>query len=143
MLVHEQGRLQKEIMIQQNLGNDSDYSFTTTYFSISNNENYHCGNSISYEPLKLSPSQTMAKVISKDGKGLNNRSKRKQRWTGSFTKAAIISILASVPLAIADCISLSDSTQCPAFTSASIDTNLTGLLYVLTSPYQQAFIDQH
>lgn len=143
MLVHEQGRLQKEIMNQHNWGNDSDHTFTTTYFSIPKNENHHCDNSISYEPLKPSPSQTMAKVISKDRKGLNNRSKRKQRWTGSLTKAAVISILASVPLAIADCISLSDSTQCPAFTSASIDTNLTGLLYVLTSPYQQAFIDQH
>lgn len=143
MLVHERGRLQHEIMNQQSLGNDSDYTFVTTYLSKSHSANRRCDNSIAYEPLKLSPSQTMAKVSSKDGRGLNNGSKRKQRWTGSLTKATIISVLASVPVAIADCISLSGSTQCSAFTSASIDTNLTGLLYVLTSPYQRAFIDQH
>ncbi|KAF7886164.1 hypothetical protein EAF00_010267 [Botryotinia globosa] len=141
MLVPEQGRRYKEIMNQQILGSDSNHTFTTTYFSISNNENHHCDNNISYEPLKLSPSQTMARVISKDRKGLNNRSKRKQRWTGSFTKAAIISILASVPLAIADCVSLSDSTQCPAFTSASIDTNLTGLFPFLSYVSDRATFD--
>ncbi|KAK6600089.1 SH3 domain-containing protein [Botrytis cinerea] len=141
MLVHERGRLQQEIMNQQSSGNDSDYTSVTTYLSKSNSANRRCDDSIAYEPLKLSPSQTMAKVSSKDGRGLNNGSKRKQRWTGSLTKATVISILASVPVAIADCISLSGSTQCSAFTSASIDTNLTGLFPFLSYVSDRATFD--
>ncbi|KAK2627735.1 hypothetical protein QTJ16_002381 [Diplocarpon rosae] len=59
-------------------------------------------------------------------------STRKQRSIGFKTRAALLSALATAPGAIAQsCISLSGSTQCPAFTSASIstDSTLIGLLY--------------
>lgn len=141
MIVDEQGQLQKGNMSKKTLGKNSDSTFTASYPSISNNED-HCGNIMIYESLELSPSRTMARLISKD-RERPRTSKPKQRWTGSFTKTTLLSILATAPLAIADCVSLSGSTQCPAFTSASVDTNLTGLLYVLTSPYQQVYVDQY
>lgn len=128
----ELGRSQKENMNDNILGKSFDYNFTSIHSSISYNEN-HCGNDMAYESLKLSPSRIMAKAASKDTKEASART-RKQRWTGSFTKATLLSMIASAPLATADCVSLSGSTQCPAFTSASVDTNLTGLLYVLISP---------
>ncbi|KAE9371518.1 hypothetical protein N431DRAFT_342522 [Stipitochalara longipes BDJ] len=52
--------------------------------------------------------------------------KRKQRSTGLNTKTALLSVLAAAPGAMAqNCISLSGSTQCPAFSSASISTDST------------------
>ncbi|KAI9649630.1 hypothetical protein NHQ30_002211 [Ciborinia camelliae] len=126
-------------MSENNLGESSDYPFTTIYPSISNNEK-HCGNSMAYEPLKSSHSRTTAKVVSKDRKRART-SKRKQRWTESFSKTALLSILASAPLAMADCVSLSGSTQCPAFTSASVDTSLTGLFPFLSYVSDRATFD--
>ncbi|QSZ34243.1 hypothetical protein DSL72_005833 [Monilinia vaccinii-corymbosi] len=82
----------------------------------------------------------MAKMGSKDGKGAM-ASKRKQRWIGSFTTAAVLSIVARAPLATADCVSLSGSTQCPAFTSASVDTSLTGLFPFLSYVSDRANFD--
>ncbi|PBP23549.1 SH3 domain-containing protein [Diplocarpon rosae] len=57
------------------------------------------------------------------GKG---SSTRKQRSSGFKTRTALLSALATAPGAIAQsCIPLSGSTQCPAFTSASISTDST------------------
>ncbi|KAG4027651.1 hypothetical protein MFRU_028g00730 [Monilinia fructicola] len=121
------------------LGKSFDYNFTSIHSSISYNEN-HCGNDMAYESLKLSPSRIMAKAASKDTKEASART-RKQRWTGSFTKATLLSMIASAPLATADCVSLSGSTQCPAFTSASVDTNLTGLFPFLSYVSDRATFD--
>lgn len=130
----QQDNYKREIMSERNLGTNSDYNAITTYLSILNNEE-HCGISRIYEPLKVYQSQTMAKMMSKDGRVATTvKRQQRQRWIGSFTKAALLSLIASTPLAMAECVSLSGSTQCPAFTSASIDTTMTGLLYVLTSP---------
>ncbi|KAI9053084.1 hypothetical protein LZ554_003353 [Drepanopeziza brunnea f. sp. 'monogermtubi'] len=55
---------------------------------------------------------------------------RKQRHTGVNTTSVLLFALATVPVAMAQsCISLAGSTQCPAFTSASIstDSSLVGL----------------
>ena len=70
---------------------------------------------------------TVSRIASKDGTRNHSSRRRKQR---SSTKAVLLSILASTPLAMADCVSLQGSSQCPAFTSSSIDNTLTGLLYV-------------
>ncbi|PVH82089.1 hypothetical protein DL98DRAFT_548106 [Cadophora sp. DSE1049] len=62
---------------------------------------------------------------SREGRGLGP-SKRKQRSTGINTKTVLLGALAAVPGAMAqNCISLSGSTQCPAFDSASISTDST------------------
>lgn len=69
---------------------------------------------------------------SREGRG-SGPSKRKQRSTGFNTKTVLLGALAAVPGAMAqNCISLSGSTQCPAFDSASIstDSTLVGFLYV-------------
>jgi len=61
----------------------------------------------------------------------------KQRATGINTRAALLSILAAAPIAMAqNCIPLTGSTQCPAFQSASIsvDSTLVGFLYVARYP---------
>lgn len=133
----------KENMSKEILGKSSDYTFTASYPSISNNEK-HCGNSMAYESLKPSSSRTIAKVVSKvvskDRKELST-SKRQQRWIGFYTKTALLSILATAPLAIADCISLTGSTQCPAFTSASVETSLTGLFPFLSYVSDRATFD--
>lgn len=60
--------------------------------------------------------------------------KLRQRGPRINSKAALVALLAMVPGAMAqDCISLKGSTQCPAFSSASIstDSSLFGFLYVL------------
>jgi len=62
---------------------------------------------------------------SREGRG-SGPSKRKQRSTGFNTKTVLLGALAAVPGAMAqNCISLSGSTQCPAFDSASISTDST------------------
>jgi hypothetical protein len=59
---------------------------------------------------------------------------RRQKKTHAKTKtAALVSILAaSIPVSMAqqNCVSLRGSSTCPAFSAASINTNLTGDLYV-------------
>lgn len=49
-------------------------------------------------------------------------------------KVLVFSVLASIPTAMAACISLQGSTTCPAFQSASVstDSTLVGFLYVLS-----------
>jgi len=64
------------------------------------------------------------------------RRRRRAPQCFSTTTAACALLAASLPATTAQsCISLSDSTQCPAFTSASISTNsnLTGLFPFLSS----------
>jgi hypothetical protein len=60
--------------------------------------------------------------------------KRKQRTMTLNAKKALLSLLATAPTALAQsCVSLSSSTECPAFGSASISTadpTLRGFLYV-------------
>src|ERR1700693_3633604 len=52
--------------------------------------------------------------------------KRKQRPTTFNTKTALLSVLAAAPGAMAqNCISLSGSTQCSAFSTSSISTDST------------------
>lgn len=59
---------------------------------------------------------------------------RRQKQTRRLTKrAALLTVLAAAlpsTMAQQSCVSLQGSTACPAFTSASVDTNLTGNLYV-------------
>ncbi|KAE8447705.1 hypothetical protein EG329_010512 [Mollisiaceae sp. DMI_Dod_QoI] len=58
--------------------------------------------------------------------GQNGSSKRRSRPTGLNARTALLSILAAAPGAMAEtCISLSGSTQCSAFSSASISTDST------------------
>ncbi|PBP25616.1 hypothetical protein BUE80_DR003530 [Diplocarpon rosae] len=69
--------------------------------------------------------QGSAMAAQRRGQG-RGPSTRKQRSIGFKTRAALLSALATAPGAIAQsCISLSGSTQCPAFTSASISTDST------------------
>lgn len=66
----------------------------------------------------------------------NRASSRKQRSIPLNTRTALISILAIAPGTMAqNCISLSGSTECPAFSNASIstDSTLAGYLYVIAS----------
>lgn len=72
-------------------------------------------------------------MASRRGGDGGRSSKRKQRSMGLNTRTALLSILATAPAAMAqNCISLSGSTQCPAFNASSIstDSTLVGLLYV-------------
>ena len=72
-------------------------------------------------------------MASRTRNGGDGQCKRKQRSMGLNTRTALLSILATAPAAMAqNCISLSGSTQCPAFSSSSIstDSTLVGLLYV-------------
>ena len=64
--------------------------------------------------------------------GAGARRKRKQYMTGAPTTALLL-LAASIPLVSTQaCISLSGSTQCPAFNASSISTGptLTGFLWV-------------
>lgn len=62
------------------------------------------------------------------------RASRRQKQSHAKTKtAAVLSVLvASLPVSMAqqNCISLRGSQECPAFSAASVNTNLTGDLYV-------------
>lgn len=84
------------------------------------------------ESLESSQGRAMA---SRGGQRLA-ASKRKQRSSGLNTKTVLLSVLATAPGAMAqNCISLSGSTQCPAFSASSISTDsaLVGFLCVLLS----------
>ena len=78
------------------------------------------------------PGPAMASRTKNGGDGYG-QGKRKQRSMRLNTRTALLSILATVPAAMAEnCISLTGSTQCPGFSSSSIstDSTLVGLLYV-------------
>jgi hypothetical protein len=64
----------------------------------------------------------------------SDRVSRRQKHGSAKTKTAVLlSVLAaSLPVAMAqqNCVSLRGSSTCPAFSAASINTNLTGDLYV-------------
>lgn len=69
------------------------------------------------------------------GRLVHQRSNRRQITTSVKTGSLLLSVLAAttLPGAMAQsCISLANSTQCPAFNASSIstDSTLTGLLYV-------------
>lgn len=71
-------------------------------------------------PSESSPSPTMAASRQRGS------SKRKQRSMGLNTRTALLSLLATAPGTMAEnCISLASSTQCSAFSSASISTDST------------------
>ncbi|TVY47648.1 hypothetical protein LOCC1_G001786 [Lachnellula occidentalis] len=83
------------------------------------------------DPSTFPPGPAMASRM-KNGGGGYDQGKRKQRSMRLSTKTALLSILATVPGAMAEnCISLTGSTQCPGFSSSSIstDSSLVGLLY--------------
>ncbi|XMA17860.1 hypothetical protein WAI453_010651 [Rhynchosporium graminicola] len=64
-------------------------------------------------------------ALSRGGRATGS-SKRKQQSIGFNTKTVLLGALAAVPGAMAqNCISLAGSTQCPAFSSASISTDST------------------
>jgi hypothetical protein len=89
-------------------------------------------NGAPFELIEPSRSPGLGTMVSRVGSG-GSSSKRRQGSTGFNTKTALLSILAAAPVAMAqDCISLSGSTLCPAFSSASIstDSTLVGFLYV-------------
>lgn len=66
------------------------------------------------------------RTMEKEAQRRAGSSQRPQRSFGINTKTALLSILAASPVALAEnCISLSGSTQCPAFQSASISTDST------------------
>jgi hypothetical protein len=80
-----------------------------------------------------SPRNSPMDMPARGGRG-NCSSKRKQRSMGLNTRTALLSVLAAAPGALAqNCISLAGSTQCSAFSSASIstDSTLVGFLYVV------------
>ena len=85
------------------------------------------------EPARSPQLRTMAASAGWRG-GPSKREPGSRRFN---TRTALLSIIAASPLAMAqNCISLSGSTQCPAFSSASISTDsaLVGFLYVLSHP---------
>lgn len=71
-------------------------------------------------------------LLSDDGRQCNQVSNRQKQFFLNKTTAALAVLAASVPAAMAqqNCVSLQGSSACPAFSSASISTNLTGQLYV-------------
>lgn len=88
-------------------------------------------NGLQFEIDGLSRSIRPQTMASQDGRkgSLSGRPRRSRKVN---TKTALLSILAASPVAMAEtCISLSGSTQCPAFSSASIstDSTLVGFLY--------------
>ncbi|PQE23914.1 SH3 domain-containing protein [Rutstroemia sp. NJR-2017a WRK4] len=127
-------------MIEENLENIHDRTLTAIHTSTSSNEASY-GHSI--KPLKSFPNRrrTMTNVVSKDViRGASSR--RKQGSVKRSTRAALLSILATSPLAMAqNCVSLRGSTQCPAFTSSSVDTTLTGLFPFLSYVSDRATFD--
>lgn len=63
------------------------------------------------------------------------RPKARTQRLGGLKKAAVLSILLAAPTAMAqNCVSLSGSKACPAFSAASVSTSsaTVGLLYVLS-----------
>jgi hypothetical protein len=85
-----------------------------------------------FEMMEMSESPRDSTMTSRDGRR-DGSGKRRQRSMGFNTRTALLSILATVPTAMAqNCISLAGSTQCPAFNSSSIstDSTLVGFLYV-------------
>ena len=85
------------------------------------------------ELIETSRSPRLRTMASRGGSGVCS-SKRERGSKGFNTRIALLSILAASPVAMAqNCISLSGSTQCSAFSSASIstDSTLVGFLYVL------------
>jgi hypothetical protein len=93
----------------------------------------HNGSILDKTGLLESPRlRTMAEEVGRR----DSSSRRKQRSIGINTKTALLSIIAASPVAMAqNCISLSGSTQCPAFQSASIstDSTLVGFLSVVSN----------
>ena len=91
-------------------------------------------NGAPFELIKSSRSPRLRTMAWRSGSG-DCSSKREQGSRGFNTRTTLLSILAASPVAMAqNCISLSGSTQCPAFSSASIstDSTLVGFLYVLS-----------
>ena len=92
-------------------------------------------NGAPFELIEPSQSPRLPTMASSGGSGGGSSITRRQGSTRFNTRTALLSILAAAPVAMAqDCISLSGSTQCPAFSSASIstDSTLVGFLYVLS-----------
>ncbi|TVY21282.1 hypothetical protein LARI1_G000440 [Lachnellula arida] len=96
------------------------------------------------DPLAPPPGPTMASKTNNGGDGYG-QAKRKQRSMRLNTRTALLSILATVPAAMAEnCISLTGSTQCPGFSSSSISTNnsLVGLFPFLQYVSSTATFDE-
>lgn len=101
-------------------------------YSISSRQNEDVGGKIN--TTKATGCYEMAKEGSKSTAGVTPSGKRERRTGGLKKAAALMTLFAAAPAAMAEsCISLSGSTTCPAFSSASISTDSTmiGLLYVL------------
>ncbi|KAL2070746.1 hypothetical protein VTL71DRAFT_13772 [Oculimacula yallundae] len=78
------------------------------------------------EDLSMEQSQGPIMPAPSRGGRATGPSKRKQRSAGFNTKTLLLGALAAVPGAMAqNCISLAGSTQCPAFSQASISTDST------------------
>jgi hypothetical protein len=73
-------------------------------------------------------------------------SRRQKHGSAKMKTAALLSVLvASVPVSMAqqNCVSLRGSSTCPAFSAASINTNLTGDLYVQPHVSRSTIANSH
>jgi hypothetical protein len=92
----------------------------------------------SFKLIDSSPSPHRLRIMPSAAAGRGDRGSSKQRpgFMKRFnTRTALLSILAITPGAMTQsCIPLAGSTQCPAFSSASIstDSTLVGFLYVVS-----------
>ncbi|TVY71465.1 hypothetical protein LSUE1_G007366 [Lachnellula suecica] len=72
------------------------------------------------------PVRAAAAAMASSREGDRPRRQKQQRSMGLNTRTTLLSILAAAPTAMAEtCISLSGSTQCPAFNASSISTDST------------------
>ncbi|KAM3074595.1 hypothetical protein ACMFMG_008025 [Clarireedia jacksonii] len=127
-------------MTEEKLETIHDTTLTAIYSSTSSNEASH-DHSAPLLNFSQSRRRTMSKVVSEDV-FRSSSSRQKQPSTKRSMRAALLSILATSPLAMAqNCVSLQGSTQCPAFTSSSVDTTLTGLFPFLSYVSDRATFD--
>ncbi|TAQ91602.1 hypothetical protein B7494_g70 [Chlorociboria aeruginascens] len=96
---------------------------------------------------QVAPSNSPRNRTMLSGEATARAGSRGRRLTGGVnTRTILLSVLAAVPAVMAqNCISLSGSTQCPAFSASSISTDneLIGFLYVMTARTEMSFTNCH
>jgi hypothetical protein len=93
---------------------------------------FYASNILSMRPCLCCDNARAIHVSERCRRSTTTSCSQKQTRFGIKRALVFAVVAASVPSTMAqrNCVSLQGSTACPAFTSASVDTNLTGNLYV-------------